>query len=238
MSDWEAFQECVTWFPAPVAKVQLGEPVASAARVLSLSDEFATLFPTLHELLVRARLTPVAVEERRRSRTSRAEYHLLGWDGGDGHRMGWLCPMAVEGPSVFREHATLFSAFGGIGERFNEPEDTWLLNLHAALTIDIAKSPEWIPKWIAESEPSGAGSYHLPLDVSDFYTVALEANGNETLCHRGTGEVILFAHDHSFDHVVPLENCPEYTFYRIPSAPRFRDWVERVATQWMSHIRH
>lgn len=225
MSDWEAFKEDVTWFPAPSGKARAGEPV-SATSVLRLSGEFATLFPTLRDLLARARLTPVTVKK--------TEYHLLAWDGASGMPIGWLCdapPVSVP-QGLFREHTALLGVFGGIGERFNEPDDTWLLNLNAALTLDIAKSPEWIGTW----EPFQEGKHDLPLDVNDFYTIALEANGNETLCHRTTGNVLLFAHDHSFDHVVPLENCPEYTFYRIPSAPRFRDWVERVAAQWSRHI--
>ena len=230
MTDWEAFKDDVTWFPS--AKARVGETVESGGSVPMPSDEFTALFPTLRDLLAAARLTPVTVKKK--------EYHLLAWEGASGMPIGWLCdaPSVSVPHGLFREHVLLLGVFGGIGVCFNEPEDTWLLNLNAALTLDIAKSPEWIAtEWIATWGPFREGNQHLPLDMKDFYTIALEANGNETLCHRTTGDVLLFAHDHSFDHVVPLENCPDYTFYRIPSAPRFRDWVERVASQWSRHIR-
>jgi hypothetical protein len=65
-----------------------------------------------------------------------------------------------------------------------------------------------------------------------YYSIAREANGNTTLCHRLTGDVLAFAPDHSFDHIAPLEGCPEYSLYRIPSAPTFEAWVAAVALQW------
>jgi hypothetical protein len=55
--------------------------------------------------------------------------------------------------------------------------------------------------------------------------------------HRLYGDVILFAHDHAFDHVVPLGHAPEYTLYRIKGAATFREWVETIATQWSRHVR-
>jgi hypothetical protein len=48
------------------------------------------------------------------------------------------------------------------------------------------------------------------------------------------GDVPLFAPDHSFNHVVPLAGCPEYTLYRINGAAGFVEWVETVAKQWMA----
>jgi hypothetical protein len=56
-------------------------------------------------------------------------------------------------------------------------------------------------------------------------------NGSPVSRHsRGPRGV--FAPDHSFDHVTPLEGCPDYTLYRLRGAPRFEDWVEAVADQW------
>lgn len=66
--------------------------------------------------------------------------------------------------------------------------------------------------------------------------MAHEANGNSTLCRRTDGTVLMFAHDHSFDHVTPLEGYPLYTLYRIKGAATFREWVERVAEQWLAHV--
>ncbi|MCP4036155.1 MAG: hypothetical protein GY733_04405 [bacterium] len=44
--------------------------------------------------------------------------------------------------------------------------------------------------------------------------------------------MIMFAPDHAFDHLEPLEGCPEYTLYRIGGAADFVSWVETVARQW------
>jgi len=46
------------------------------------------------------------------------------------YRIGWLCfPPPADLPNgIHADHATLLRAFGGIIERLNEPEDTWLLN--------------------------------------------------------------------------------------------------------------
>jgi hypothetical protein len=48
--------------------------------------------------------------------------------------------------------------------------------------------------------------------MEQFYTIASEANGNVTLCHRLSGAVVLYAHDHNFEFVETYPGCPDYTF--------------------------
>jgi len=120
--------------------------------------------------------------------------------------------------------------FGGITERAGEFEGQWLLNTNESLTADEAAHDAAFIRdcdWAFEEVPGG-----IPIDPGAYYSISREANGNSTLCHRTSGEVLMFAPDHSFTHLVPLEGCPEYTLYRINGAPGFVDWVEVVAQQW------
>ena len=68
----------------------------------------------------------------------------------------------------------------------------------------------------------------------DYQVIAREANGNLTLCHQSSEEVLLFAHDHCFDYVTACDNCPEYTFYRIQNVHNVVDYFEMLAGQWLN----
>lgn len=119
-------------------------------------------------------------------------------------------------------------------ERFNEPEDTWLLNQNDVLTARGASyDATFIREYMWAFDDAGLA---MPIEPSDYYCIAGEANGNTTLCHRSRGDVLLFAPDHSFDFVQPLDGCPEYTLYRITGIGGFRDWVETLAMQRLAHI--
>ena len=76
----------------------------------------------------------------------------------------------------------------------------------------------------------------IPIEMPDFYSIARQANGNTTLRHRVSGEVLLFATDHAFNHLTPYAGCPEYTLYRINDAGTFREWVNVVADQWLANV--
>ena len=229
-NDWDLFRRDVSWFPA-ASVVRVGEPVpfASLGRV---DAALAARFPKLAALLGRADLT--------RLETKRGALELLAWDHGAG-RGGWLCepPTAGAPPgaaaaraasSLHPDHLAVLGAFGGVTERFNEP-DSWLLNLNSALV------PRFCRVGLGDAYDYYRDACHddgvAPVVRDEEYIAfAFEANGNTTLYHRETGEVILFAPDHSFDFVVQLEGCPRYTFYRLRGAPTLRDWVETVAGQW------
>jgi hypothetical protein len=75
----------------------------------------------------------------------------------------------------------------------------------------------------------------LPIEPREYYSIAREANGNVTLCHRASGQVLMFAPDHSFDYLTELDGCPPYTLYTINGTGTFRDWVDAVAVQWLDH---
>ena len=120
MNDWAAFVDSVPWFLDRDAAVDVSAP----RKRHTLSAAAATLFPHLGELLAEASATDVSVNGTR--------YELLAWDSPDGDRLGWLClPPSKDAPrNLLDDHRQLLASFGGIVERFNEPEDTWHLNLN------------------------------------------------------------------------------------------------------------
>ena len=225
-NDWDLFRRDVPWFPAAsVVRVAEAVPFDSLGRVDRALEQ---RFPKLAALLRRAEVT--------RLETKRGGFELLAWDHG-GTRRGWLCdPPGTPGPArapaipFHPDHVALLGVFGGVTERFNEP-DSWLLNLNSALAARFCRVGL-----------EGAYDYYRDachdhgvaptVREEDYIAFAFEANGNTTLYHRQTGNVILFAPDHSFDYVTPVEGCPPYTFYRLHGASTLRDWVETVACQW------
>jgi hypothetical protein len=110
-----------------------------------------------------------------------------------------------------------------------------LLNTNDSLTLQEARhDASFIQDYERAFQPTPG---HIPIDMRAYYSISREANGNDTLCHRVTGEVLLFAPDHSLEHVVPLEGCLEFTLYRINGGATFSEWVEAVARQWAEHWR-
>ena len=226
-SDWEVLAESEPWVVPEGNVTVLGrtsEPGAWAPK----SEEFGRLFPALSSLLSQSRVTPLTV--------SGSPWYLFSWGEPDGELSGWLSPAPSESPleKIFGRHRVLLQSFGGVTERFNDAESTWLLNHIDVLTMESAQfDASFIADydWIFEQH-----GVPIPIDLGAYYCIAREANGNSTLCHRNTGEVLLFAPDHCFDHVEPLEGCPEYSLYRIREVKTFTDWVEKVAAQWLEAV--
>jgi len=213
--------EDVSWFlgPREKASVHALRPAGS----WSGGAGFHKLFRALSELLRAAEVTELTVK---------GEAHVLfTWDGSSNPR-SWLCRAPVSEPArtLHPAHATLLRSFGGIVERANEPEDTWLLNQNEVLTEREASYDASFIKdyaWAFRETPG-----RIPIAVRDHYSIAREANGNDTLCHRRDGTILLFAPDHAFHHVRRLAGCPPYTLYTLNGARRFADWVNVIARQW------
>lgn len=130
----------------------------------------------------------------------------------------------------------LLSCFGGITERWHEPEEeNWLCNLKSALCEDESKAGfnEWEDNFF---EFCSWDNLTPDIEPKDYIAFAFEANGNCTVYHKVTGQVLMYAHDHCFEHITSLEGCPEYTLYRINDCPDIRWWVETVARQWLNHV--
>jgi hypothetical protein len=229
MSDWEDFAQATPWFPAATGSDQVGKQQSASKGLFRPSVEFAAAFPRLTELLSRARVTTATV--------GREPYYLYGWTLPQGASCGWLCPPPGYTGSfriskdLHAHHRLLLSCFGGISERWHEPH-TWLLNLNSALiearsAIGFNGGEDY---YLAMCEDAGLRPAVNPREYVSF---AFEANGNCTMYHKRTSRVLMFAPDHAFDFVTPLDGCPDYTLYTIDGCPDFRSWVEAVAAQWL-----
>jgi hypothetical protein len=219
---WQEFARELPWFVAG-RDVRVGKLLPPGS--WHASDAFGRLFPRLGRLLGTASTSRVVVDGR--------PFTLFSWEIAD-RLLAWLAPLpgaAAEG--VYPGHLTLLAEFGGITERAGEFEGQWLLNTTESLTQrEATHDASFIRDYAWAFDEVGG----IPIDLTAFYSVSREANGNCTLCHRVTGEVLLFAPDHAFNHVTPLEGCPEYTLYRLQGAPRFEAWVEEVAGQWIDEV--
>lgn len=218
---WDAFAADLPWFLTGRKRIEVGPLVGAGG--WRPSGTFSSLFPTLAHLLAAAHTSSVSIDD--------SEFVLFSWEGRESV-LSWLArPAEPVASGLFPAHRTLLSQFGGITERGGEFEGQWLLNTTESLTLpeachDAAFIRDY--EWAFEGVPGG-----IPIDPASYYSISREANGNHTLCHRVAGDVLLFAPDHSFTHVIPLDGCPDYTLYRINGAPTFVDWVETVAKQWM-----
>lgn len=225
LGEWNRFVESVPWVVGEGSAVVVGDSAgATGAGSLDAGE-----FPSLHLLLGRAIATPVVVDDR--------PVELLTWPAADdGDELSWLCrpPSQAPPPDLLPAHQRLLGSFGGIIERSSNEPSTWLLNCDDALTEDASRQDATFLQdydWLMEDH---GGAW--PIDLASHYSICSEANGNTSLCDRRDGTVLLFAPDHDFDHIEPLEGCPPYSLYRIPSAPDFTTWVEVIARQWLDAI--
>ncbi|KID28481.1 hypothetical protein HQ32_04233 [Prauserella sp. Am3] len=217
MSDWERFVHEAPWFLPMGAQVDVGEPHGWQRPI-------PAELPELAALLGAATVTPVRVAAR--------SYELLAW--GDNERRGWLCeePPAGETPVVCVTHRALWEVFGGVVEQFGcDDLFTWWSCLSDVLTVRAAEEDVAGPldayRWIWED-----AELEIPIEPADYYVVGVEGNGNLTLAHRRSGEVVLFAPDHDFDHVTPLPGCPPYSLLTIDGVPDVASWINTCASAW------
>ncbi|WP_026404941.1 hypothetical protein [Actinomadura rifamycini] len=216
MSDWELFLQEVSWFLEPGDGVVVGE-----SRPWDRGS--AEGLPELSALLDSATLTPVSVGD--------AACELLAWGPSDGRR-GWLCrpPEDVDGASYPQVQGSFWTLCGGMVERFGEPS-TWWCNQDQVLTAEVARirvsNVLADYAWLWEND-----GLKIPIDPDEYYAVAVEANGNLTLAHRDSGRLLLFAPDHAFDDVTPLDGSPPYSLLTIDGVPDLAAWIEVCAAAW------
>jgi len=228
MSDWEDLKADRWWSPLISGDGEILEEFA-AVSWQPPSTQFAATFPILTDLLGRARLTKV--------RLSGDGYQLFGWTKANGDTLGWVCPLP--GRQLDKElhevHTLLLSGVGGVAECWNGPCDNWLENQNSALTESESRVSgcEWDESY---RHICGLDNLEPVIDCTDYTSFAFEANGNFTSYHRTTSAVLMYAHDHSFDHIAPYEGCPEYTWNRINDCPDLKTWVETLANQWLNAI--
>lgn len=227
MNDWQLVTLAEPW------RIDSAENAVVRPAELSFraTPQFTSTFPALTHLLTNARRWQVTLPGGPDRSSHRSDNTLFAWGEGEQIR-AWLSPtpsiaIPMEAAS---EHRILLQCFGGITERFNEPDDNWLFNHNDAMTASEAdRDASFIAQYAWAFKECGG----IPIDLKAFYPVAWEANGNCMLCNRRTGELLLFAPDHAYEDLVPYGPCAELTLYKKHGAGDFRAWVERIATQWL-----
>lgn len=116
---------------------------------------------------------------------------------------GWLChpPEVADSESFPKAHQSFWNLCGGIVERFGEP-DTWWCDQDEVLTVQATqvRISDVLADYLWLWEGDGLT---IPINPDEYYTVAVEANGNLTLAHRENGRLLLFAPDHALEDVTP-----------------------------------
>jgi len=226
-NDWQDFIYHTSWFIKKQDIVQIGKTEYASYSIFKPSEEFEIKYPTFKELLCSARVTEIRVNSD--------NYYLFGWTNNQGESFGWLCLPSDGSPTkleLHQDHLLLISSFGGIIEKWNEPEDSWILNYDSVLcsekcSLGFNGGEEYIHYMCEDHDVS-------PLIKSEEYiSFAFEANGNSSIYHRESGKVLMFAPDHCFDFITPLEGFPEYTLYKFNDCTDFRGWVEHIASQYL-----
>lgn len=223
--DFETFKKDINWFIRPNDLVTLYDTES----VLNLSDNFTSTFPKLSQLIQKARKLEFSVNNN--------PYRLFSWTNKYNKSCGWLTKIELEDTDnivLAKEHELLLKEIGGISESYHQPEPALTNNqdylfLKSACITGIGEWEEYYEN-LCEEE------HKQPIQYNDFICFALEVNGNMTMYEKNSGKVLLFAHDHWFENVDPLEDQPEYTFYTIQDVDNFVDYVEKIAEEWSEAV--
>lgn len=210
---------------------------------VEIPEAFLMEFPEMAGLLMVSNKFRIKLKDGRL-------YILYGWDLENGAG-GWLCePPEADEDSVRPESCRLLRrVFGNIVETFGfeDIREDLFCNMNWVLGTDAVQCGigEWENYYeetcLAENkrgilEESTGCKKHPGIKPEDYIVIAEEANGNLTLCHKTTEQVLLFAPDHCFDYVSVCDGCPEYTFYTINGVETVKDYFETAAKQWGRYV--
>jgi hypothetical protein len=218
--DLAAFIDDISWFFQENDKVEIEE------KSFDLSDDFNLIFPKLTELIECARKTHL--------RINNVPHILFAWNDIDDEIFGWLNKIEdfENTPNqLSKEHKILLKNIGGIQESFNQPEDSLTNNqnfmfIGTECSFGIGSWDEYYKETCDEQNIESINHSKLICFVE-------EANGNKTLYDTISNDILLFASDHCFDDIKPIDGQPEYTFYKYNNIKSFTDYVEKVADEWM-----
>lgn len=196
----------------------------------TFDHEFQTLFPELNKLLLKASKIDFTINDNQ-------VYRQYIWKDKKGVTSGWLCHMehcVPRGRNIIQEHAVISKNVGTIVQYWiggHQDADTFLkaneyiFSLKDA-AVGIGGGTE---KYLSACKSEGIE----PLDLNEFVTFAVEANGNTTFYNYKTKEVFFFAHDgYSPLDITKVKGQPEYTIHKFDKANSFTDYVEHLAHQW------
>lgn len=223
---FEVFKQKCGWFVRP------GDDVDLKKGSFTYSEIFTKAFPCLYKLLSLAVVIDISITRNK----APARYKLFSWNG----HSGWLCKLepAYSAINILPEHQCLLDTMGGIQESYYQTalELERLTDNQEFMFIQsqcyVGMDEDTYHFYRIQCDESGV----KPVDTQTLICFAVEANGNQTYYDPATKSVLLFAPDHSFNHVEPLDNQPEYTFYTIDQAENFVAYVETLSRQWLEIV--
>lgn len=223
--DFETFKEEISWFIKEFDKVDFLDTESE----FQLSEKFQNTFPNLTKLIKLARVLNLNINNQ--------SYKLFSWTNKNDLSCGWLNKIEKNPNTtlnLIEEHKLLLSEIGGIQESYNQPEAS-LCNNQNYMFIE-SECSTGIGGWDEYYEEMCKEENKDQIEYKDFICFVQEANGDVTLYNPENKEVMLFAHDHSFEDVEFLENQPEYTLHKFKNITNFVDYVETLATEWKNEL--
>ena len=197
---------------------------------LDFDKEFKTTFPVTTRILSKATQTGVKINN--------VNYVLFSWLNIENKICGWLCDVDKEEiPNYLCNSHKIFSKnIGGIKETLNWPEDFE--------TFTQNQNFLFIPKYCSQGMKDRVEFYLevceeekcTPIKTNDLIAFVEEANG-DIIVYNSNEEVMLFAHDESYDTSEPIDGQPEVTFYKFNNAKNFIEFVEETSSQWERWIK-
>ena len=225
--DFETFKKEIPWCFRRSEKIEF----LPLEKHTGLSESFRQTFPILTDLIQEARILDLIISNQR--------HMLFSWTNKkNGLSCGWLNKVEQNPQrtlNLIDEHKLLISEIGGILETYKGPELS-LSNNQNFMFIE-AECTNGIGGWDEFYKMRCEEESKTQIHSKDFICFVEEANGNLTLYHPETKDVLVFAPDHSFDNVEFLEDQPEYTFHKINNITSFVDYVEALAAEWKSEIK-
>src|SRR5688572_2851083 len=158
---WESFTDNIPWFLTGTERVVAGD--LADPGTWRLPNAVARVFPRLAGLLDSAHTSNVSIDGK--------HYVLVSWDGEYG-TSAWLSPRALPSTpgELLTAHRELLTVFGGITERSNEPEATWLLNTNDSLTSDEASNDATFVTAYGSAFADVPGG--IPIDLTAYYSIS------------------------------------------------------------------
>lgn len=205
------------------------EPVSIDAGELPLSQEFAKTFPTMHQLVSKARVLDITSNGKK--------YKLLSWPDGK-NSCGWLCQFEAEDAyeddvNFLPEHELLVKNIGGIVQVYNKA-DSYMNNVGFFFLKSLCEPGLGYNNDGYESTCYDRGIEPTPLD--NFTVFAQDGDGSPFVYDIKTKEVFYCSVSPGPDYIFFVPGQPIPTFFYIQGVVYFKDFVEMLASQWLDHI--
>ncbi|MFI8619174.1 hypothetical protein ACIGHN_27120 [Acidovorax sp. NPDC077693] len=191
-------------------------------------------------------------------------YRLWAWTTHSGKFAAWsTSPISsIAEPEltlISDDHRQILRHVGGINwggccqsenEGLDQENKNFALNQNFIFGCESpADTKLWVESYIYDYQNHDSGttiSPYVNFSAPEWVCFAQEANGNELLYDRRKNDrVLLVAGDHCFDYAYPSRDYQwryksgdyqQDTLLEVEGVISLRDWAEKLAAQWLSHI--